>query len=435
MIVLLPVLTLALAQLAPPDAAPVARLTLAQALERARGVSPRLGQLRALEVAAEAGLRGARADRWPILGVSAAYSRNSNVPEFVVPQPSGPLVVFPNLQNQGRARADLGLPLYTGGRTTGAVTTADEQHKASEEELTAGRNDLTLEVTAAYWGLAAQRESERVLREAIASYEAHLKDATNFYDSGMTARNDVLSVQVERDRAELHRLEASNAAAVGNANLLRLLDLPPGTRVLPVDEGPATAEGVALEAMVKQALDARPDIRALRHRLSATEASVQVARSATHPQASLLANYEYASPNQKIFPLSSEWRDTWTVGVGVSITAFDGGRTSAATARARAQAEAVSRQLADLEQRVRFEVTSRALDLETASASVTVAARSVEAARENVRVSQDRYQAGVNPSSDLLDAETRLLRAGLEETLARTQLRLARATLERALGR
>ena len=121
--------------------------------------------------------------------------------------------------------------------------------------------------------------------------------------------------------------------------------------------------------------------------------------------------------------------------VGVSITAFDGGRTSAAAARARAQAEAVSRQLADLEQRVRFEVTSRVLDLETARASLGLAVRNMEAARENVRVSQDRYQAGVNPSSDLLDAETRLLHAGLDETLARTQLRLARATLERALGR
>ena len=127
MISLLPVLTLALAQSAPLDAAPVARLTLAEALERARSVSPRLGQLRALEDAAEAGLRGARADRWPTLAVSAAYSRNSNVPEFVVQQQTGPLTVLPNLPNQGRARADLGLPLYTGGRTTGAVTTAEEQ--------------------------------------------------------------------------------------------------------------------------------------------------------------------------------------------------------------------------------------------------------------------------------------------------------------------
>ena len=433
MIVLLPALTLALAQSA--DAGAVARLTLAEALERARTVSPRLGQLRALADAADAGVRGARADRLPTLGVSAAYSRNSNVPEFVVQQPTGPFTVFPNLPNQGRTRADLGLPLYTGGRTSGALTAAEEQGKAAAQDVAAGRSDLTLEVTAAYWGLVAQRESERVLREAIGSYEAHLKDATNFFENGMTARNEVLSVQVERDRAELARLEARNSAEVGNANLLRLLDLPPGTRVEPVEEGAFATETAAVEAMVQEAQAARPELRSLRHRVVAAQASVQVARAPTRPQASLQANYEYSSPNQRIFPLSAEWRDTWSVGVGVSITAFDGGRTSAATARACAQADAVSRQLADLEQRVRFEVTARALDLETASASVAVATRNVEAAREDVRVSQDRYQAGVNPSSDLLDSETRLLRAGLDLTLARTQVRLARATLERALGR
>ncbi len=428
---LLPILTLALA----PSAAPVARLTLAEALERARGASKHLGQLRALEDAAAAAVRGARADRLPTLGVSAAYSRNSNVPEFVVQQQTGPLTVFPNLPNQGRARADLGLPLYTGGRTSGAVTAAEEQHKATGQDLAAGRSDLVLEVTSAYWGLVAQRESERVLSEAIGSYEAHLKDATNLYDNGMAARNDLLAVQVERDRAELHRLEAANAAEVANANLLRLLDLPPGTRVEPVDEPSAPAEDGDLEPLVRQALDARPEVLALRHRLSAALASVQVARAAHLPQASLQANYEYSSPNQRIFPLSGEWRDTWAVAVGVAVTAFDGGRTSAATARARAQAEAVGRQLEDVEQRVRLDVTSRVFDLRTARASLAVSGRGVEAARESARVSEDRYQAGVSPSSDLLDAETRLLRAGLDQTVARTELRLAGASLERALGR
>ena len=428
---LLPFLTLALAA----PAAPVARLTLAEALERARGASKHLGQLRALEDAAEAALRGARADRLPTLGVSAAYSRNSEVPEFVVQQQTGPLTVFPNLPNQGRARADLGLPLYTGGRTSNGVTAAEEQHKAAGQDLSAGRNDLVLEVTSAYWRLVALRESERVLREGIASYEAHLKDTTNLYDSGMAARNDVLAVQVERDRAELRRLEAANAAEVTNANLLRLLDLPPGTRVEPVDEPATPTEDGEPEPLVSQARDARPEILAARHRLQAALASVQVARSAHLPQASLQANYEYSSPNQRIFPLSGEWRDTWTVGVGVSVTAFDGGRTSAATARARAQAEALERQLEDLEQRVRLDVTSRVFDLRTARASLVVSGRNVEAARENVRVSQDRYQAGVSPSSDLLDAEERLLRAGLDETMARTQLRQARAGLDRALGR
>ncbi|HSN89282.1 MAG TPA: TolC family protein, partial [Thermoanaerobaculia bacterium] len=61
--------------------------------------------------------------------------------------------------------------------------------------------------------------------------------------------------------------------------------------------------------------------------------------------------------------------------------------------------------------------------------------RNLEAARENLRVAQDRYREGVIPSSDLLDAETLLLRAGLDQTDAATRIRVALANLDRAVGR
>jgi len=44
-------------------------------------------------------------------------------------------------------------------------------------------------------------------------------------------------------------------------------------------------------------------------------------------------------------------------------------------------------------------------------------------------------RAGVGLSSDLLDAETGLLRAGLERTAAFAGLRMAAASLDRAVGR
>jgi outer membrane protein len=224
-------------------------------------------------------------------------------------------------------------------------------------------------------------------------------------------------------------------ADVENANLVRLLDLPPSTRVEPVAEAEPPGAPEDVEALVAPALDARPEVRALRARVAAADASIRVARAPKRPQANVQGRYDYANPNQRIFPLEGVWRDTWSQGIGVSWTAFDFGRTSAATARAQAQAEATKRELADLVQRIRLEVTSRLLAVRTARASLLVAARSVESARENVKVSQDRYQAGVSPSSDLLDAETRLLRAGLDETLATTRLRVARAQLDRAVGR
>jgi outer membrane protein TolC len=51
-----------------------------------------------------------------------------------------------------------------------------------------------------------------VLEESLAAYEAHLADARNRQAVGLAARNEVLAVQVEKDRAELARLRAANAA-------------------------------------------------------------------------------------------------------------------------------------------------------------------------------------------------------------------------------
>jgi outer membrane protein len=413
------------------------RLTLDEALERARATSPRLESLSALEQAAEAARRGALAERLPLVDLAAGYTRNSDVDEFRITLPGvGARTLFPNLPNNYRLHAGAALPLYTGGRVESAIAAAGHQREAAAQDRSGALNDLLLETRTAYWGLVTARESERVLREAVASYEGHLKDARNRFDVGIAASNEVLAVQVERDRAELARLQAENMADVVNASLVRLVGLPPGTRIEPVEplavpETPAAE----IEALVAAALDARPEVRALEERAQAARAAVEIQRSAGRPQANLSVGYDYANPNPRIVPQTDSFRGTWSAGVTVSLRAFDGGRVAAAAAQAAAQADALERQLDDLKSRLRLEVTSRALDLRTAQAALAVSARNLEAARENLRVARDRYQEGVIPSSELLDAETALLRAGLDQTSAATQVRIALANLDRAVGR
>jgi outer membrane protein TolC len=375
----------------------------------------------------------------PQLDVSAGYSRLSDVPELSIARPgSSPLTVFPNIPNTYRAHAGVTLPLYTGGRVPGSIASANHALSAASRDVEAGVQDLILETTAAYLSLLTAQETARVVEESLASFEAHLKDARNRFELGMAARSDVLSVQVERDRAELSRLQARNASAAANEDLLRLVGLAPGTSVEPVppETAPAALDaGFGTEGLVAAALAKRPELMALRARAASADAAVRVARSPSRPQVGLQAGYDYARPNTRILPLVDEWKDSWSVGVNVSVSPFDGGRTQAATAQARSEAEALRHQVEDLERRVRLEVTTRALDVTTAEAAVGVADRALEAAREAARVERDRYQEGVSTNSDLLDAETRLLRAGMDRTNAVAAFSLARARLDRALGR
>ena len=426
-----------------PAAPVVVRLTVDEAVAQAIAASPRLARLSAQEAAAEAQRQGAHAERWPQLDVAAGYQYRSDVPELAIFAPTNDpakpverIVVFPNINDNWRLRAGAALPIYTGGRVGGQIHAAEEGRVAAQEDLRAGRADLVLETKNAYWLLVTAREGTRVLSESMKAYGAHLQDAQNRERFGMAARNEVLAVQVERDRVELDRLGAEAAADAAEANLQRLLDLPATARVEPAEPLAAAAPaGADIEALVGEAQAGRAERKALAARANAAGALADAERGARLPQVAVSGGYTYANPNRDIVPPTSEWKDTWDVGVGVSWSVFDGGRRSASEARARAQADAVAAQLRELDRAIRLEVTRRALELRTAQARLVVAERSVLSAAESRRVAGDRYREGVIPSSELLDAEVAHERAALARTESLAALRLAAAALDRAVGR
>lgn len=412
-------------------------LTLAEALERAREASPRLGELEARLAARQAEDRRARAERRPEVDVSAGYSRLSSVPELSVFQPGiGTTVIFPDIPNRYTGRLDLELPLWTGGRIRSRIDAAGHLADAARGDLAAGLADLDLAVTESYWALVVFGERERVLARAIETFEAHLADAENRRRFGLAAANEVLAVKVERDRAELARLEAEESVRLVEADLARLLALGPEVAVEPSDTleaEPAPEE--ELEALVAEARATRPEVAALEARVAAAELAVRAAQGARRPALGLAAGYDYARPNPRILPLTDETDDSWDVSLRLTYRLFDGGKVEAEVAAAQAEAEAARWRLEELELALRQEVTAAVTRRRTAGAAVAVAQVNRASAQENVRVARDRFRHGLIPSSELLDAETALLAAGLDLTAARARQRLAEARLTRALGR
>jgi outer membrane protein TolC len=428
------VILVALAE--PPPAVEALPLGVEEAVALALERAPELRAKRAEESAAAAERRGARAERLPQLELSAGYTRQSDIRELVTVAPDGSeMVLFPNLPNQTRSRIQLSLPLYTGGRLENLEAAAGHRERAAARDVETVAADVAFATRRAYWSLVAARESERVFREALASFEAHLEDARNRESFGLAPRNQVLAVQVERERAELRRLEAQRDAEIAGAELVLLLGLAPGRRVEPVEPlavDPGSPPDI--ETLVARALARRPDRAALVARVAAAASLVGAEGAARLPTLALGAGFDYANPNLRMLPPRNQWEEGWDVGVSLRWRVFDAGRRSAASARAEARVEAAQAALEAFDRGVRLEITAASLDLGTLQASLAVAQRGLEAARENARVAGERERAGVIPSSERLDAETALLRAGLDLTRARAGLRIARARLERAAG-
>lgn len=412
-------------------------LGLADAIERAHRASPSLRAFEADVRAAEAGIDVARAERQLDASVTASYSRRSSGFGLTLLLPDGSSqVIFPDIVDWWQSRLGATYPLYAGGRLGALVDAASGDAEALRSARETAALDLDFEVTAAYLRLLTSRETDRVLARSVEAFEAHLVDAKNRERVGLAARNEVLAIEVERDRVELNRIRAVHAGDLAEADLSRLADLPAGERIEPADTLDAgQLPPLDVEALVGEALAKRPERGALEARRDAASSRVEVERAARRPQLLATGGFDYSNPNIRVLPLRATWNDSWDVGVGFSFSLFDGGQARASQARAAERVTALDERLVDLERRIRLDVVSRVLEARNAEAALPVSERAIASANENLRVTRDRYREGLDRSSDLLDAEVELERAELEHTETLVALRLALAGLDRAVGR
>jgi outer membrane protein TolC len=412
------------------------QLSLSEAIELAKGTSPRLEEFRAMISLAEAGKERASAEKQPHLSTQAGYRRYNNVPEWTVQLGPEEILIFPNLPNLWFATLSGSYPLYTGGRVESEVRAAEHTISASNKDLESQTANLELQVTSIYWQLVLSIEQERILAESISSFDAHLFDAQNRQDVGLAASNEALAVRTERDRAELRRLLAASAVKTTQDQLAVLLDLPVGTAVEPTDQLNLGAEpAMSVDALLASALEDRTERHALKQRIAAAEAKLDAATSLKKPIIAINGSMSYLNPDRRVVPPSDDFRFAWDIGIGLTYDIYEGGSRNAAANAALAELDATRRRLEELDRAIRTEVVQSFQSLETARAAIDVAERAIASARENLRVSRDLYQEGIIPSSERLDAEVAELIAGLELTESKIQAQLASASLQRAVGR
>jgi len=186
--------------------------------------------------------------------------------------------------------------------------------------------------------------------------------------------------------------------------------------------------------LIESAREHRRERQALQLRVTAASEQKRAAAAGRRPTIQISSSVDYARPNARIFPRAERWDDFWDAGVGVSWPLWDGGRTGAEVAQATAVSQAASERLAEFDSILSVEVRQRTLEVQSTRAAIEAAESGVEAATEARRVVGERYQAGVSPEIEVLDAEYALLQAQLDRTRAQASARLAEARLTRSIG-
>ena len=269
--------------------------------------------------------------------------------------------------------------------------------------------------------------SAKILMSARKQH-SELQDEFCDEDGGMI--KPVPLKKMSTNRLQQQQIRRSADLDVARAALNDVLGLPlDAQHSLTTPLAPLNLPQGILADYEREALAERPEARQVKLATSMAENQVAAARSSLLPQVGVRAAFE--ADRQRFYDRGGA---NWLVSIGVRWNLFNGFSDKA---RIEESKYALRRSEADQERAgstIRLQVRRTYADLRAAQQRIEVAKASVAEAEESLRITQNRYDAGITNVTDLLRTETAVLEARTRHLAAIHDQRVAAATLELAAG-
>jgi outer membrane protein len=317
----------------------------------------------------------------------------------------------------------LNLPLIRGYQIAREAT-----HQARADDETTRENVVNAVVD--QYLLILRALATRDAANARVTLAQRLYDqATELQKTGIGLNIDTVRANVELQNERQNLIDAETLTHTTKYGLAELLDLPPGQELEVTDHLDFyDLPTLEKEALLKQALAARPEIRSLNSQKRIAHLSTDSASEQRLPQLEFSGFWYYQGShfNNGIPAYSYE--------LSLQFPIFTGGRIRAEEARAKLEEQHVAEIRRQVEARIVDEVKSALDELTAARNSVDVANLGLGLAQEEVAQAQRRFQAGVTTNVEVITAQDALARASDNQIGALYQFNLSRASLARATG-
>jgi TolC family type I secretion outer membrane protein len=322
--------------------------------------------------------------------------------------------------------------LYDFGKTGALVDEARANVRLSQSQFEQTREVVVLNVHQTYYQLLQARRLVAVADAQVARADLNLRSAKGFFDVGTRPKSDVTRAEVDVANAQVAQIRARNLVRFSEVNLANALGLEATTAIEIQDNLNFEPVQLDLEALRAEALSNRPELASARARIDAARAQLSGARAGYLPD--LVATGAVGGftdePSLNLFS-----QDTWSVAGTLSWNLFQGFFTQSRVKETEANLDAAQANYDSFELQVRLEVEQASIAVVEAGERFVATGKAVESARENLRLAQGRYDAGVGTILDLTTAQFDLTSAEADQVRALTDHKLALAALDRAVGR
>jgi outer membrane protein len=360
---------------------------------------------------AKAGVRNAWGQFIPFLSTSigAQWQGGSQVVLAGVPV---------NQPSVSQSNYNIGLDWSLSGPTFYATSQAKANQRAVEADVMSSRIAIDADVVTQYLNGMQAAATTEVARQQVRRNYDFLLLTTVRNRVGQASMYDVRQAEVAFNSSEVDLLRSLQAESDTKIELFRRMGVNPPAPVQEValaDSFTVRQPEYDLEALLNEAKNNQPRIKALEARQAAAEATLKSAKSAFFPTLSAFANKtgftnETSADTVSTFPFHFT-SNPILYGVQLSLPIFQGFNRTTRISRARADQMDASERLRAIELQIRADVTSRLLAVNTAWRTQAIQDRSRTAAAAQLTLANERYRLGSGTVLELSDALNAVTRA------------------------
>ena len=381
--------------------------------------------------------KAAYADFFPKLKLQGTYRwldhpARVDIPEITLHTPLGkivspPATVSEAARNSGILTTSVIQPLFTGGALSEKYTFAKLEEKCSKNIYEDNRQALIEAIKFAYFNLIKALKIHFLTIKFSEQLDAHLKTAKAFLDENIIPLNDYLQAKVTLSNARLNVIKAQNARKIAQSYLNLLLNRDIHLPIHPKINFTIRPPSKPLPFYQKIAVRSRPDLKTALTKVKQARSAIRFAQSSYYPQVALSLNYRDLSDE-------SLENDSASIFVTANWSIFEWNKRKWEVDAQKALLEQTILMEGQLKQQIFHEVKTAYLNLTASFKRIQTIRDSVKQARENKRINTLRYKEQVATSTDVIDAQTLLLKTEVNLTIARIDYLKALAGLEKAIG-
>ncbi|MFP4547360.1 MAG: TolC family protein [Fidelibacterota bacterium] len=328
-------------------------------------------------------------------------------------------------------------PLFTGGALWNSYKISKIGWDIAKHQLESAKQSLLDNVTQTYYFALFAKSAKEVSEEAMNSAQENLDQVQKFFDSGKASRLDLLRAEVQVANLKPSVISAENNLKMAFSNLNIMLGFDSGKQIVLSDKleyKKSPLQDMTLKELFELAKLNRPEVAILDNQKEIADKQLAISKGAYMPTVSLGTTYQYMGMKNDLDFTSDDFNKSFNTSLSLSIPLFNGFKRSANVQKAKIQKNEVRFQRNSALDGIRMEVENSFYLLEEAEKKVETQHKTIEQAKEALRLATLMYKEGAATQLDVLNSNLSLKTARMNYQQSLLEFNNAISKLNKAIN-